>query len=157
MESKLRECFDEMVVYKDLKRSNFFSSLGLPSFLRDWVLKKFEDDEGNYDIEEVTEFIQTYLPRKEEWISIKNRIIYENERVKILTKVVSNNNSATRNVAKKLEKKNAAFLTAFFDSLTNKEKLLDAQTDAYPNIPLLHLCTDDSGEKEKIRTALKGE
>ena len=87
MESKLRECFDEMVVYKDLKRSNFFSSLGLPSFLRDWVLKKFEDDEGNYDIEEVTEFIQTYLPRKEEWISIKNRIIYENERVKILTKV----------------------------------------------------------------------
>ena len=64
MESKLRECFDEMVVYKDLKRSNFFSSLGLPSFLRDWVLKKFEDDEGNYDIEEVTEFIQTYLPRK---------------------------------------------------------------------------------------------
>ena len=53
MESKLRECFDEMVVYKDLKRSNFFSSLGLPSFLRDWVLKKFEDDEGNYDIEEV--------------------------------------------------------------------------------------------------------
>ena len=29
--------------------------------------------------------------------------------------------------SKKLEKKNAAFLTAFFDSLTNKEKLLDAQ------------------------------
>ena len=37
MESKLRNCFDEMVVYKDLKKSNFFSSLGLPSFLRDWV------------------------------------------------------------------------------------------------------------------------
>ncbi len=87
MEDKLRECFDEMVVYKDLKKSNFFSSLGLPSFLRDWVLRKFEDEEGNYDIQEVTEFISTYLPKKEEWISIKNRIIYENERVKILTKV----------------------------------------------------------------------
>ena len=71
--------------------------------------------------------------------------------------VVSNNNSATRNVAKKLEKKNAAFLTAFFDSLTNKEKLLDAQTDAYPNIPLLRLRTDGSGEKEKIKNALKRE
>ena len=47
MENKLRECFEDMVVYKDLKKSNFFSSLGLPSFLRDWVLKKFEDDEGN--------------------------------------------------------------------------------------------------------------
>ena len=87
MESRLREYFDEMVVYKDLKKSNFFSSLGLPSFLRDWVLKKFEDEDGNYDAEEVTQFIQTYLPRKEDWISIKNRIIYENERVKILTKV----------------------------------------------------------------------
>lgn len=87
METKLRECFDEMVVYKDLKKSNFFSSLGLPSFLRDWVLRKFEDDEGNYDIEEVTAFISTYLPKKEEWISIKNRIVYENERVKMLTKI----------------------------------------------------------------------
>lgn len=87
MEEKLRECFDEIVVYKDLKKSNFFSSLGLPSFLRDWVLRKFEDDEGNYDIEEVAAFISTYLPRKDEWISIKNRIVYENERVKILTKV----------------------------------------------------------------------
>lgn len=87
MENKLRECFEDMVVYKDLKKSNFFSSLGLPSFLRDWVLKKFEDDDGNYDVEEVTDFIKTYLPQKEEWISIKNRIIYENERVKILTKV----------------------------------------------------------------------
>lgn len=87
MEDKLRECFDEMVVYKDLKKSSIFSSLSLPSFLRDWVLRKFEDDEGNYNIEEVTEFINTYLPKKDEWISIKNRIVYENERVKILTKV----------------------------------------------------------------------
>lgn len=87
MESKLRECFDSMVVFKDLKKSNFFSSLGLPSFLRDWMLKKFEDENGHYNMEEVTKFIQTYLPRKEEWISIKNRIIYENERVKVLTKI----------------------------------------------------------------------
>lgn len=87
MEDKLRECFDGMVVYKDLKKSSFFSSLGLPSFLRDWVLRKFEDDDGNYELEDVTEFINTYLPKKEEWISIKNRIIYENERVKILTRI----------------------------------------------------------------------
>ena len=87
MQEKLRECFDEMVVYKDLKKSNFFSALSLPSFLRDWLLKKFGDDEGNFDIEELTDFIHTYLPRKDEWISIKNRIIVENERVKILTKI----------------------------------------------------------------------
>ena len=87
MEEKLKECFSEMVVYKDLKKSNFFSSLSLPSFLRDWLLKKFSDDNGNFDVEEVAEFVRTYLPRKEEWISIKNRIVHENERVQILTKV----------------------------------------------------------------------
>lgn len=87
MEEKLRECFDEMVVYKDLKKSNFFKSLGLPSFLRDWVLRKFEDEDGNFDAAEVMEFINTFMPKKEDWMSIKNRLIYENERVKILTKI----------------------------------------------------------------------
>lgn len=87
MTEKLRECFDEMVIYKDLKKSNFFSALSLPSFLRDWLLKKFEDDEGNYNIEEVSEFIKEYLPDKNEWIKIKDKIVYENERVKFLTKI----------------------------------------------------------------------
>ena len=71
MIEKLRDCFDEMVVYKDLKKSNFFSALGLPSFLRDWLLKKFADDDGNLDVEELTDFIRTYFPNKEEWIKIK--------------------------------------------------------------------------------------
>ena len=43
---KLREYFDDMVVYKDLKKSNFFKDLKLPSFLRDWLLKMFEDEDG---------------------------------------------------------------------------------------------------------------
>ena len=87
MEEKLRECFSEMVVFKDLKTNNFFSSLSLPSFLRDWLLKKFSDEDGHVDAQEVAEFVHTYLPRKEDWISIKNRVVYENERVQILTKV----------------------------------------------------------------------
>ena len=62
MIDKLRDCFDEMVVYKDLRKSNFFSALGLPSFLRDWLLKKFADEEGNLDLDALTDFIHTYLP-----------------------------------------------------------------------------------------------
>ena len=46
---RLRDCFDEMVVYKDLKKTNFFSALSLPSFMRDWLLKKFEDENGNFE------------------------------------------------------------------------------------------------------------
>ena len=98
MQEKLRECFDEMVVYKDLKKSNFFSALSLPSFLRDWLLKQFEDDEGNFDIDEVSDFIKEYLPKKDDWISIKNRIILENERVKFLAKISVDINIKTEEI-----------------------------------------------------------
>ena len=87
MIDKLRNCFDEMVVYKDLKKSNFFSALSLPSFMRDWLLKKFEDENGTFNADELIRFIRTYLPRKDDWTAIKNRVIIENERVKFLAKV----------------------------------------------------------------------
>ena len=87
MIDKLRDCFDEMVVYKDLKNRNFFSALSIPSFLRDWLLKKFENEDGEFDVSEVANFVQTYLPKKDDWMSIKNKIIVENEHVKILTRI----------------------------------------------------------------------
>lgn len=87
MIDKLRNCFDEMVVYKDLKKSNFFSALSLPSFMRDWLLKKFENENGHFDSDELARFMRTYLPHKEDWTAIKNRVIIENERVKFLAKV----------------------------------------------------------------------
>ena len=40
MVEKLKDNFDEMVVFKDLKKINFISAFKLPSFMRDWVLKK---------------------------------------------------------------------------------------------------------------------
>lgn len=87
MEEKLRNCFDEMVVYKDLKETNFFNSISLPSFMRDWILKKFEDDEGNFDREAVNAFVKKFLPKKDDWNAIKNKIVIENETVKFLAKI----------------------------------------------------------------------
>jgi len=84
----LRRCFDEMVVYKDLKNSNFFTALSLPSFMRDWLLRRFGDESGNFDEEDLHNFIREFIPRKEDWTSIKNRIIKENERVKLLAKII---------------------------------------------------------------------
>ena len=74
---RLRDCFDEMVVYKDLKKTNFFSALSLPSFMRDWLLKKFEDENGNFDKDDMVRFVKKYIPRKDDWTSIKNRVIVE--------------------------------------------------------------------------------
>ena len=87
---KLKDCFDEMLVYKDLKKTNFFSSLSLPAFMRDWLLKKFEDEDGNFDKEELSRFVKKFIPRKDDWNAIKNRIIIEKEKVKFLAKVSIN-------------------------------------------------------------------
>lgn len=61
---RLKDSFDEMVVYKDLKKSNFIAAFKLPSFMRDWVLKRFQDDDGAIDIDGATEFIRTFIPKK---------------------------------------------------------------------------------------------
>lgn len=88
MEEKLRDYFEEMVVYKDLRNNTgFFSALGLPAFLRDYLLKTFSDDYGHFNMEEVSAFVKRFIPKKEEWMSIKNKIIYENENVQLLTKI----------------------------------------------------------------------
>ena len=87
MIEKLRNYFDEMVVYKDLKKSNFFSALSLPSFMRDWLLKRFEDENGCFNQDELVQFVKKYLPRKEDWTAIKNQVVVENERIRFLAKV----------------------------------------------------------------------
>ena len=99
MEEKLREYFENMVVYKDLKQSNFFKTMKLPSFLRDWLLKMFEDEDGNLDIEEVTDFVSTYLPNKTEWEAIKDRIVIDGEKVKLLTRISVSIDVSTQEVS----------------------------------------------------------
>lgn len=85
--NRLRDSFDEMVVFKDLKKSNFISSFKLPSFMRDWVLKRFQDDDGNIDVDGAAAFIKEFIPKKEDWKSIKNRVVSYQEQVKFLAKI----------------------------------------------------------------------
>lgn len=89
---KLKEHFSDMVVYKDLQKNNFFSQLSMPSFMRDWIIKRFQNSEGlvgDIELTRIREFIATHLPHKRDFKKIVNRIINENERVKILTRVTA--------------------------------------------------------------------
>ena len=90
LSEKLRDNFDAMVVYKDLKKTNFFSTLSLPAFMRDWLLRKFEDDNGEFDKDDLVRFVKKFIPRKDDWTSIKNDIVIEGKTVKFLTKISVN-------------------------------------------------------------------
>ena len=99
MIDKLREYFDDMVVYKDIKNSSFFTGLNLPSFLRDYLIKIYQDENGNIDYEGMSEFIKNRIPRKEDWISIKDKVVIEGERVKFLTRISIDINVSTQSIS----------------------------------------------------------
>ena len=50
---KLRKCFESMAVFKDLTQTSLFKTLGLPSFMRDWLLQRFENADGVFDAGEM--------------------------------------------------------------------------------------------------------
>ena len=60
-------------------------------------------------------------------------------------------------LTEKLEKKNAVFLTAFLGSLANKEKFLDAQTGAYPNMSDWEMPPEERQQLDQETTALSKE
>lgn len=84
--TKLKKVFRDMIVYKEPKRAQFFSSIGVPSYLRDWVVMHFSDDEGRIDYGAVGEYVNRYIPRREHWELIKARM-RAGERVRFLTKL----------------------------------------------------------------------
>ena len=71
--------------------------------------------------------------------------------------VVSNNNSATLNVAEKLEKKGLSFLTAFLGSRANKEHFLEAQTGQYPDMSAWVLEPEEKAHLDQDVTSLSKE
>ena len=96
---RLKDSFDEMVVYKDLKKSNFISSFKLPSFMRDWVLKHFQSEDGEIDIDEAVSFIKEFIPKKDDWKSIVDRIVNRGEKVQFLAKISVNIDIGTQTIS----------------------------------------------------------
>ena len=118
MTDKIRSVFGNIAVYKDMKRTNFFTALSLPAFMRDWMIQKFSDNDGHYDIDAIREFTQKFIPGRDEWISIKNRIILEGETVKFLAKISADIDIKTQEIT---------FTIPAF-GLTSKETFIDRNT-----------------------------
>ena len=95
---RLKDSFDDMVVYKDLQHSNFISSFKLPSYMRDWVLKRFQDEDGSVDVESATAFVNQFIPKKNQWNQYLDRIVKQQETVRILAKITVYIDIASQNI-----------------------------------------------------------
>lgn len=71
LEDKVREVFADMVVLKDPQRNEYFSNLSIPSYMRDWLVMKFSDDDGVIDYNSVRRYIKRYIPNREDFEQYK--------------------------------------------------------------------------------------
>lgn len=85
---KLKQFFEGMIVKKDCKNDQF-SVLGIPSFIRDWFIRKYADNNGEIDTDFVASKIKEILPRKENVNQILNKL-YLGEKVRFLAKIEIN-------------------------------------------------------------------
>ncbi len=86
LEDKIRDIFADMVVLKNPKRAEFFSNLSLPSYMRDWLVMKFSDDDGNIDYNNVLSYVRQYIPAREDYEQFKYEMI-NGEIVRFLARV----------------------------------------------------------------------
>ena len=84
---KIKDIFKDSIIFKDPRRNKDIASQGIPSFLRDWLIKKFSDTEGIVNWEGLQNFIRKHLPTKNAWESLKQAMAQEHKRVKILAKI----------------------------------------------------------------------
>ena len=75
LEDKVREIFADMVVLKDPQRSEYFSNQSIPSYMRDWLVMKFSDDNGTIDYESVGRYIKRYIPSREDFEQYKFKMV----------------------------------------------------------------------------------
>ena len=103
MINKLKYCFDDMVVFKDQRKTNSLSSLNLKSFMRDWLVKRFSDEDGNYDEDALLAFVSEHIPSKDDWGQIKDNIVKNGIRAKILAKILCDTDVKTAETTFSLE------------------------------------------------------
>ncbi len=86
LDDKIKSVFVDESVYKTADRYRIFSGKNLPSFIKDWLIKKFTDEFGYLDKGGLLQFIDSHIPQKDS--SIKNRLRTHREQVRILTRFV---------------------------------------------------------------------
>ena len=86
LSEKIRNQFASMAIYKDSTSTNsLFAGRNLPSFVKDFVLKKYINETGVVDKNGLTAFLDTVIPQKAE--EVKDRL-GSGEEITLLTRFI---------------------------------------------------------------------
>lgn len=83
---KVREQFASMVIYKDPASTNsLFAGRNLPSFVKDFILKRYINEDGSVDRAGLTGFLDMVIPQKQ--TEVKDRLA-SGEELTLLTRFI---------------------------------------------------------------------
>lgn len=86
LNEKIKNQFVSMAIYKDAQSTNsLFNGRNLPSFVKDFVLKKYINEAGQVDKIGLTTFLDTVIPQKAE--EVKDRL-GNGEEITLLTRFI---------------------------------------------------------------------
>jgi ATP-dependent Lon protease len=86
LDEKIKRIFSEESVFKGPKEYRMFSGYNLPSFVKDWILRKFTDEFGNLDVDALKLFLNTHIAHKGS--KIKGTLLNDLKEVTLLTRIV---------------------------------------------------------------------
>ncbi len=86
LDIKIKQIFPDESVYKIPKRYSIFNGKNLPSFIKDWLIKKYTDDLGELDTNGLLNFLDKHIPQKDS--AIKSRLRTHREELTILTRFI---------------------------------------------------------------------
>jgi ATP-dependent Lon protease len=86
LENKVKDYFSEMIVLKNPLRTQFFNNLSLPSYMRDWIIMKFSDHDGNFEQGNVLSYVKKYIPSRNDYNELKYNMI-NGETVRFLARI----------------------------------------------------------------------
>jgi ATP-dependent Lon protease len=85
--TKLKNTYSNMLVYKDPRRSKAIAALGVPGYLRDWLIKRFAHEDGSVDLSSIQSYVSEHVPRREDWEILKKRMMNDYQPIRILVKI----------------------------------------------------------------------
>lgn len=85
LDNKIHDIFPEESIYKTPTRYNMFAGVNLPSYIKDWLIKRYSDEKENVDKEALFAFLEKHIPTKDS--DIKSRLM-KGETIQILVRII---------------------------------------------------------------------
>ncbi len=86
LDEKIKQAFPDESVIKIPQNYSIFAGKNLPSFIKDFLIKRYTDSYGNLDRNGVLKFLEDHIPSKDN--DLKNRLRTHREEVTVLTRFI---------------------------------------------------------------------